>query len=154
MKVTAITCLVACLAISGVPPLSGFWSKDEILLSLYNHNRTIYWLAMLVCLMTAFYMFRLFILTFLGKPRYGKIHIHQTPAVMNWPLIILAILSAVSGLAGSPLTNHYFSRFIYFHPEHTIESNSFVMYSSIAIGFSGIILAWFFMSYSRPYPNL
>ena len=77
MKVTAITCLVACLAISGVPPLSGFWSKDEILLTLYNHNKTIYWLAMLVCLMTAFYMFRLFILTFLGKPRYGKIHIHH-----------------------------------------------------------------------------
>ena len=77
MKVTAITCLVACLAISGVPPLSGFWSKDEILLALYNHNKTIYWLAMLVCLMTAFYMFRLFILTFLGKPRYGKIHIHH-----------------------------------------------------------------------------
>ncbi len=144
MKVTAITCLVACLAISGVPPLSGFWSKDEILLSLYNHNKTIYWLAMLVCLMTAFYMFRLFILTFLGKPRYGKIHIHHSPAVMNWPLIILAVLSAISGLAGSPLTHHYFSHFIYFHPEHHIEPNSFVMYSSIAVGLCGIILAWLF----------
>ena len=68
MKVTAITCLVACLAISGVPPLSGFWSKDEILLALYNHNKTIYWLAMLVCLMTAFYMFRLLSLLSWASP--------------------------------------------------------------------------------------
>ena len=144
MKITASTCFIACLAIAGVPPFSGFWSKDEILLAAFNHNKAIYGLSTLVAFMTAFYMFRLYILTFTGKPRDPHLHPHESPKVMTWPLIILASLSAVSGLIGSPLTNHWFSHFIYFHPEHHIEVNYLVMYSSIAVGFLGIAMAWLF----------
>ena len=144
MKITASTCFIACLAIAGVPPFSGFWSKDEILLAAFNHNKVLYGLSSLVAFITAFYMFRLYILTFTGKPRDPHLHPHESPKVMTWPLIILASLSAVSGLIGSPLTNHWFSHFIYFHPEHHIEVNYLVMYSSIAVGLLGIAMAWLF----------
>ena len=144
MKITASTCLIACLAIAGVPPLSGFWSKDEILLAAYNSNKVIYGLLLLVAFMTAFYMFRLLFLTFFGELRDKSIHAHESPKVMTWPLIVLALLSAVSGLIGSPLTGHAFSKFIYFHPEHHTEINYFVMFSSIAVGLLGIFLAWLF----------
>jgi NADH-quinone oxidoreductase subunit L len=145
MKTIAITCLIACGAIAGVPPLSGFWSKDEILLSIYTSgNKMLYGLTLLVSFMTAFYMFRLLFLTFFGKPRYEKIHLHKLSPVMAWPLIILASLSAVSGLIGSPLAGHYFSKFIYFHPEHHFEPNYPVMFSSIAVALGGIFLAWLF----------
>lgn len=155
MKTTAVACLVACLAISGVPPLSGFWSKDEILLSIYaSGNKLMYALTLLVSFMTAFYMFRLLFLTFFGRPRYEKIHLHKLSPVMAWPLIILAFLSAISGLIGSPVAGHYFSKFIYhalvhkgvvyFHPEHHFEPNHLVMFSSIAVALGGIFLAWLF----------
>lgn len=153
MKITAITCLVACLAIAGVPPLSGFWSKDEILLSVYSSgNKLMYALALIVSFMTAFYMFRLLFLTFFGKPRYEKIHLHKLPPVMAWPLVILAVLSAVSGLIGSPLAGHYFAKFIYFHPGHHLEPNYPVMFSSIAVAFGGISLAWLFYLVSPQMP--
>ena len=145
MKTTAVTCVIACLAIAGVPPLSGFWSKDEILLSIYaSGNKAVYFLALAVSFMTAFYMFRLLFLTFFGKPRYGKIHIHALPPVMAWPLIILAVLSIMSGFVGSPFAGHYFSHFIYFHPEHHSELNYLVMFQAIAAAFLGIFMAWFF----------
>ena len=151
MKVTATTCLIGCLAISGVPPLSGFWSKDEILLSVYNSgNRVLYGLTLTVAFMTAFYMFRLLFLTFFGKPR-EKLHIHKLAPTMDWPLIILAIFSIFSGLVGSPLMGHAFSRFIYFHLEH-IEPNYMVMISSIIVGLAGISLAWVFYILSPAIP--
>lgn len=144
MKITAFTCFVACLSIAGFPGLSGFWSKDEILVAAYNHNKIIYALSLLVSFMTAFYMFRLYILTFTGKTRDPRIHAHESPKIMTLPLVILAVLSAVSGLLGSPLTHHWFSHFIYFHPEHHPEVNYLVMYSSIAVGLLGLGLAWLF----------
>ncbi len=144
MKITAATCLIGCLAIAGIPPLSGFWSKDEILLAIYSGgNKTIYILALAVTFMTAFYMFRLLFLTFFGKPRDEKIHPHESPAVMTWPLMILALFSALVGFAGSPLMDNYFSRFIYFHPEIP-EINYLVMLSSVACALFGLFLAWFF----------
>ncbi|MDO8748494.1 MAG: NADH-quinone oxidoreductase subunit L [Candidatus Omnitrophota bacterium] len=151
MKVTATTCLIGCLAISGVPPLSGFWSKDEILLSVYNSgNRVLYGLTLIVAFMTAFYMFRLLFLTFFGKPR-EKLHIHKPAPTMDWPLIILAVFSIFSGFVGSPLMGHAFSRFIYFHPEHT-EPNYMVMISSVIVGLAGISLAWVFYILSPALP--
>ena len=143
MKITASTCFIACLAISGVPPLSGFWSKDEILLSAFTHNKIMYGVLLLVAFMTAFYMFRLYFLTFAGKTRDTRLHPHESPKIMTWPLIILAVLSATTGLLGSPLTNHWFANFIYFHPAHH-ETNYLVMWSSIVAGLMGICLSWLF----------
>ena len=104
MPVTHITMLIGCLAIAGIPPLSGFFSKDEILINAYATNPVLYYIGIGGALMTAFYMFRLYALTFLGQHR-GDLHHHEpheSPAAMTVPLVILAILSAVAGFVGIP----------------------------------------------------
>ncbi len=144
MPHTGLTFLIASLAIAGVPPLSGFWSKDEILVAAFNSgNRVFYYVLSAAAAMTAFYMFRLVFLTFFGKPR-KELHVHESPAVMTVPLWILAIGSAVLGIPGSPWMNHFFQHFINSSigghaAEHTL--NSFVMTVSVALGLGGIFLA-------------
>ncbi len=104
MPQTAITFLIAALAISGIPPLSGFFSKDEILWYSFSNGSFILWLfGVITALMTAFYMFRLYFLTFEGKERFSHDkHPHESPKVMTIPLIILAILSVIGGFIGIP----------------------------------------------------
>ncbi len=105
MPITYTTFLVAALAISGFPGLSGFFSKDEILWYSFANAGTFFWLiGVLTAMLTSFYIFRLFSLTFLGQERFdhNKIHPHESPAVMTVPLIILAVLSAVGGYVGIP----------------------------------------------------
>lgn len=107
MKVTYITFFIGALAISGIPPLSGFFSKDEILWKTFENAGVFsYAIVLLTAALTAFYMFRLIGLTFYGKPRYDETHLHphESPKVMTVPLIILAILSAIGGFIGLP---HY-----------------------------------------------
>ena len=125
MPVTYGTFLVAAVAISGVPPLSGFFSKDEILWFSYTNLGFIFWLiGVITAVMTAFYMFRLQFLTFHGKERFkptpqppskgrgssempfhlgrDRLHPHESPKVMTIPLIILAVLAAIGGFIGIP----------------------------------------------------
>jgi NADH-quinone oxidoreductase subunit L len=105
MPVTYGTFLVAAMAISGIPPLSGFFSKDEILWLSYANIGYVFWIiGVVTAVMTAFYMFRLYFLTFGGKPRFNENHIHphESPKLMTIPLIILAILSAIGGFIGIP----------------------------------------------------
>jgi NADH-quinone oxidoreductase subunit L len=104
MPKTFITFVVAALAISGIPPLSGFFSKDDILWYAYANGNIFYWFAgALTALLTAFYMFRLVYLTFYGKERFGhEKHPHESPGLMTVPLIILAVLSAIGGFIGIP----------------------------------------------------
>jgi NADH-quinone oxidoreductase subunit L len=105
MPITHITFLLACLAIAGIPPFSGFFSKDEILTASYTVNPLYYYIGVAGALMTAFYMFRLYTLTFLGKFRgthEQEHHVHESPWQMTFPLIILAILSVVGGWIGIP----------------------------------------------------
>ena len=144
MKFTAIPFIIASLAIAGVPPLSGFWSKDEILLTAYDSgNFLVYAILCLSAFMTAFYMFRLVFMAFFGKPRNSKIHPHESPATMTGPLWALAIGAAFLGFPGSPLMGHWFQHFI--DPHHgDIHINPMVMISSIIIGLGGIGLAAFF----------
>jgi NADH-quinone oxidoreductase subunit L len=101
---TALTFLVAAFAISGIPPLSGFFSKDEILWYSYANGGLIFWLiGVMTALLTAFYMFRLYFLTFEGKSRFSHDkHPHESPKVMVIPLIVLAVLSAIGGFIGIP----------------------------------------------------
>lgn len=103
MPITAITFLLASLAIAGIPPFSGFFSKDEILASAYSYNKFFWLLGLIGSSMTAFYMFRLYFLVFMGEYR-GKpdVHAHESPKVMTVPLVILAILSTLGGLVGIP----------------------------------------------------
>ena len=104
MPKTAMTFLIASLAISGIPPLSGFFSKDEILWMSFANGSFILWLiGAITALMTAFYMFRLYFLTFEGKERFGhNLHPHESSKVMTIPLIILASLAAIGGFIGIP----------------------------------------------------
>lgn len=106
LPITFITFLIGTLAISGVPPLSGFFSKDEILSALYERGYTIHWLiGLITAVLTAFYMMRLYILTFGGKTRMSeevKHHIHESPYSMAIPLLILALLSVIGGYIGVP----------------------------------------------------
>ncbi len=104
MPVTYITFLVAALAISGIPPFSGFFSKDEILwFSFTNGNITYWFIGAFTAVLTAFYMFRLIYLTFEGKERFGHDkHPHESPKVMTVPLITLAVLSLIGGFIGIP----------------------------------------------------
>jgi NADH-quinone oxidoreductase subunit L len=104
MPVTYKVFLVAALAISGFPLLSGFFSKDEILWFAYANGGFGFWLVGAVtALITAFYMFRLYTLTFEGKERFGhEKHPHESPKVMTVPLIVLAVLSVIGGYIGIP----------------------------------------------------
>jgi NADH-quinone oxidoreductase subunit L len=115
LPITHITFLIGCIAIAGVPPFSGFFSKDEILAAAFEKNK-IYWVLGLVgAAMTAFYMFRLYATTFLGKFRGSneqEAHLHESPWAMTLPLIVLAILSALGGVIGIPHImggNHWLS---------------------------------------------
>lgn len=105
MPITHITFLLACLAIAGIPPFSGFFSKDEILVAAYSSNPLFYYIGVGGALMTAFYMFRLYTLTFLGNFRgthEQEHHLHESPSAMTVPLIVLAVLSVVGGFIGIP----------------------------------------------------
>jgi NADH-quinone oxidoreductase subunit L len=105
MPVTYGTFLVAAVAISGIPPLSGFFSKDEILWFSYTNIGFIVWIVgVITALFTAFYMFRLYFMTFEGREKFDhhKVHPHESPKIMTVPLIILAVLSALGGFIGVP----------------------------------------------------
>jgi NADH-quinone oxidoreductase subunit L len=105
LKITYITFLIGCLAIAGVPPFSGFFSKDAILLSAFAENKFLWAMGVLTAALTAFYMFRLLFITFNGAFRgtdEQRHHVHESPAAMTIPLIVLAILSVVGGFVGVP----------------------------------------------------
>ncbi|SKC44481.1 NADH-quinone oxidoreductase subunit L [Ohtaekwangia koreensis] len=120
LPVTYITFFTGVLAISGIPPFAGFFSKDEILASAFAHNKIVWAVAVIASLLTAFYMFRLFFLTFFGKERASKHameHIHESPKSITIPLIALAALSVVGGFMGVPEAlggSHWLSH--YLHP--------------------------------------
>lgn len=105
MKITGMTFLIGCIAIAGIPGFSGFFSKDEILAAVYAHSPVMYYLALGAAMMTAFYMFRLYFLTFTGSFRGTEEqhhHLHESPAAITIPLVILAIMSVIGGYVGLP----------------------------------------------------
>lgn len=124
MKITYVTFLMGAIAISGIPPFSGFFSKDEILYKTFiNAGILPYLLVLITAAFTAFYMFRLVGLTFFGKPRYGSnVHPHESPSTMTIPLIILAVLSVFGGFIGLP---HIFGYNVLEHWLEPVFANSY-----------------------------
>ena len=105
LPITGKVMAIGTLAISGFPLLSGFFSKDEILAHTYEHSPTLWFFGQVTSILTAFYMFRLLFLTFFGKFRgthEQEHHLHESPASMTFPLIVLAILSIAGGVLGLP----------------------------------------------------
>ena len=106
VPVTFITFFIGCLAIAGIPPFAGFFSKDEILWYAFQSNFFLWALGAIAAFMTAFYMFRAVFMTFYGKSRMDpevEHHVHESPSVMTVPLSILAVLSVIGGLVGIPI---------------------------------------------------
>ncbi|MBI5492029.1 MAG: NADH-quinone oxidoreductase subunit L [Deltaproteobacteria bacterium] len=127
LKTTSITFTIGALAIAGIPPLSGFWSKDEILWEAFSKGHLVIWaVGLLTAFMTAFYMFRQVFLTFSGECRadeHTKHHIHESPAIMTVPLMILAFLAIVGGVVGIPFFEggsklHHFLSPVLSHGSH------------------------------------
>jgi NADH-quinone oxidoreductase subunit L len=108
--VTYRTMVVAALAISGIFPLAGFFSKDEILWSAWSHGHPMIWFfGFVTAFLTAFYMFRLIFLAFFGEPRFPeevRHHLHESPSSMTGPLMVLGVLSVIGGFIGMPAWLH------------------------------------------------
>ncbi|MCL6447226.1 MAG: NADH-quinone oxidoreductase subunit L [Armatimonadetes bacterium] len=148
MPITGWTFLVGCIAIAGIPPFAGFWSKDEILLAtLESGHYVLFAMAAFTAFLTAFYMFRLFFLAFTGAENPAN-HPKESPWVMTVPLIFLAIFSLVGGWVGTPWANVW-SEWIFFgHPHHG-EPNYMVMIGSVVLAGLGIYLAYYFYCADR-----
>jgi NADH-quinone oxidoreductase subunit L len=133
---TFFTILCAAVAIAGVPPFSGFFSKDAILLSAYHHAPWMYWVGVITAGMTAFYVFRAVFLTFFGSYR-GDHHPHESPAVMTVPLMALALLSLAGGFIAVPK---------WLEPMFpAVEHENFTLMAiSVLAGVTGIALAYVF----------
>jgi NADH-quinone oxidoreductase subunit L len=118
LPITFITMLIGTIAISGIPPFAGFFSKDEILAHTFMQSTSMYVIGVITAMFTSFYMFRMLYLTFYGKFRGThdqEHHLHESPPTMTIPLIILAILSIVGGFIGVPASlggNHILEHFL------------------------------------------
>ncbi len=159
---TAKTFLIATLAIAGIPPLAGFFSKDEILGKTFEHSPALWGIGILTAGMTAFYMFRLVNMTFFGASRVPhdvEHHIHESPRTMTVPLMILAALSVVGGwigwpasLGGSNRFEHFLDPVIARHGAEHVEAAAAhggaieyaLMLASVLIALAGIWLARLF----------
>ncbi len=130
MPITNITFLIACLAIAGIPPFSGFFSKDEILAAAFHHDKVLFVTLWIVAGLTAFYMFRLYYNIFWGKEKtYDEHHKpHESPLAMSLPLIFLAVLSCCTGFIP-------FSKFI------SSDSAPFATHIEMSIAFIGVLVA-------------
>jgi len=157
MKLTFWVYLIGAIALAGIPPLAGFWSKDEILVEASILNPRAFWLLMAAAFLTAFYMGRQIILVFFGTARSPAAeHAVESPAVMTVPLIILAVLSFVGGGFNLPGL-HTFTHWL----EHTLEFvqagefNMLVVVLSIVIALAAIFLsAWIYFSRYRQMQEL
>lgn len=159
LPATHLTFLLGCIAISGIPPFSGFFSKDEILAAAYAHNKVYWILGVAGACMTAFYMFRLYATTFLGKFRgthEQEHHLHESPKSMTFPLIVLAVLSVVGGLVGIPeilggshKLHQFLSPVLVSEREHHIEHSTEYMLMAISVGLAAIAILFAINKFSK-----
>jgi NADH-quinone oxidoreductase subunit L len=138
LPITHITFLIACLTIAGVPFLSGFFSKDEILVAAHNKDAILYWTEWAVAGLTAFYMFRLYFNVFWGKEKEYHHTPHESPLTMTIPLMILAFASIFAGYL--PFSELVTSNKVGFETEMHYN----VAIPSVAVGLLGILVAFLF----------
>jgi NADH-quinone oxidoreductase subunit L len=164
MPLTAAAFIVGWLAIAGVPPFAGFWSKDEILAFAYDESPALWVLGLFTALLTAFYMSRQVFLVFFGEARWNdplpgedpeeareEIHPHESPWTMTLPLVVLAGLAAVAGFINLPFTDdsqvfeHWMEPVVEVGEAHLSLSGGaqwVLAVGSVVAGLIGIALAW------------
>ncbi len=149
MPVTHITFVLGWLAIIGIPPFAGFFSKDEILWQAYSshHGSKALWaIGAVTAVCTAFYMTRLMALTFWGKPRFGHdAHPHESPLTMTIPLMVLAVLSAVGGWIGIP---HVIGEVLPGHPGNVFHHWLEPLLPKAEAGHGSAVVEWALMGIS------
>ena len=162
MPVTGFTFIIGWLAIAGVPPFAGFWSKDEILLYVFANNRGLYVVGLVTALLTAFYMTRQVIMVFFGEAKWkdhseehgahGDFLPHESPKIMLFPLVVLAVLSVGGGLLQLPFTKdlHFLEKWLEPIVEHgeahisgswAYDNKYLLMLVAIVVALGGIALA-------------
>jgi NADH-quinone oxidoreductase subunit L len=159
MPVTFATMGIATAAIAGIPPLAGFWSKDEVLSVAFARGgwfSALWVVGLLTALLTAFYMTRQFVLVFLGEPRWDSdLHPHESPRTMTLPLVVLAALTVVGGLVNTPFRaglEHFlepaFHGIELAHPPEGLGMFALLALLSVGAGLAGAAAAY--LSYHRP----
>jgi NADH-quinone oxidoreductase subunit L len=141
MPRTYWTMVIGALALSGIPPFAGFWSKDEILLEAFHHDRVLFWIGLAGAFITAFYVFRMIFVTFSGRLRSATAHPHESPAVMTVPLMVLAGFSALIGLVGAPWWGNPFHHFVRFEAAEGAAFDPTLALLSTVVGLAGIFTA-------------
>ena len=158
MPTTHLTFLIGTIAIAGIFPFAGFFSKDQIIAVAFEENKLMFVLGLVVSACTAFYMFRLYFLTFTGKFRGThdqEHHLHESPAVMTIPLVVLAVLSVVGGFIGLPHAvgesmhlhwhwlDHYLEGTVVMPAMHMdLNTELMLMLTATLIAVGGIYYAW------------
>ncbi len=147
LPITHITFLIACLTIAGIPPFSAFWSKDEILVAAFHHDKFLFFIEFFVAGLTAFYMFRLYFNIFWGKQTHYHHEPHESPLTMTFPLMFLAVAAILAG-------------FIPFHSLVTSDGKELethiqwiIAIPSVLIGVIGIIIAYFMYKKESAIPD-
>jgi NADH-quinone oxidoreductase subunit L len=143
MPWTTATWVIGALSLAGIPPLAGFWSKDEILLGALNNGHTVLLIAGLgVAMLTAFYMGRITFLAFFAEPgaTSKSPHAHESSGVMVVPLVVLATLATLVGLVGSPLTGNAFAGFL--GEGRGAPFNLGLAAIAVSLAVAGIVYAW------------
>ncbi|WP_442602572.1 NADH-quinone oxidoreductase subunit L [Paenibacillus sp. KN14-4R] len=146
MKITTITFAIGALALAGIAPLSGFWSKDTILTEAYEHNQLLFWVGLAAAFFTALYMARVFFLVFTGKKR-SNYEPHESPVSMTLPLILLAVLAVAAGFIMTPF-NPWLGEFLT-GAHHEETANWIVIILSTLVGLLGIGVGYA-LYYKRP----
>ena len=155
MPLTYATMLISTLAIAGIFPFAGFWSKDEILMTAFEHNKALWIIGSIASIMTAFYMFRLMYLTFFRDFRgteEQKHHLHESPSLITLPLIILAALATVGGLInlpGSNWLNHFLEPILTGKHLETALGSQEYMLMGIALAGAIIGIVWAYSKYIK-----
>jgi len=153
LKLTGPLFLIGTLAISGVPGLSGFFSKDEILIAAWEGGHPVlFLLALIAAFMTAFYMFRLFFMVFTGEARGNQKHVHESPNNMTYPMILLGILAVIAGYVNTPWFGSFLGDWLVDgNPalgHGHIEGPIWIMIAATVVSLAGIYLAYL-MYYKR-----
>ena len=155
MPITFWTMMISTLAIAGIFPFAGFWSKDEILMVAFEHNKVLWIVASIASIMTAFYMFRLMYLTFFKEFRgtdEQKHHLHESPSLITIPLVILAVLAFIGGainLPGSMWLNHFLEPILATkHEAHHLGTQEYML---MGIALTGAIIGiiWAYSKYIK-----